>query len=141
MIQSIKLVFSTFKVRNMFSVKDSVPQSFRSRVFNKFTCADCNACYIGETTGHICTPVREHLVSDKASHVQKPLQSSGTSRDSCSAESFKALDFAASSFQVKMKEALYIKWEIPTLNQQLRHLDLSLSVSFFLKLLFVVHFI
>jgi len=39
----IKSVFSTFKVRNMFSVKDSVPQSLRSRVVYKFTCAGCNA--------------------------------------------------------------------------------------------------
>ena len=37
------------------------------------------------------------------------------------------LDSATSSLQVKIKDALYIKWEIPTLNQQLRHLDLSLS--------------
>ena len=32
----VKLVFSTFKLRNMFSVKDSVPQSLRSRVVYKF---------------------------------------------------------------------------------------------------------
>ena len=33
----VKLVFSTFKLRNMFSVKDSVPQSLRSRVVYKFS--------------------------------------------------------------------------------------------------------
>ena len=27
--------------------------------------------------------------------------------------------------KVKIKEELYIKWEIPTLNEQLRHLELS----------------
>ena len=111
----------------MFSVKDSMPQSLRSRVVYKFTCTGCNACYIGQTTRHICTRVHEHLMSDKASHVYKHLQSSRTCRDSCSAESFTILDSAASSFQVRIKEALYIKWEIPTLSQQLRHLDLPLS--------------
>ena len=45
----IKLVFTTFKLRNIFSVKDSVPRELRSRVIYKFTCACCNACYIGET--------------------------------------------------------------------------------------------
>ena len=65
----IKLVFSTFKLRNMFSVKDSVPQGLRSRVVYKFSCAGCNASYIGETTRHLCTRVREHLLSDKSSHV------------------------------------------------------------------------
>ena len=44
----VKLVFSTFKLRNMFSVKDSVPQGLRSRVVYKFSCAGCNASYIGE---------------------------------------------------------------------------------------------
>ena len=38
-----KLVFSTFKLGNMFSVKDSVPQGLRSRVVYKFSCASCNA--------------------------------------------------------------------------------------------------
>ena len=35
-----------------------------------------------------------------------------------------------------MKEAMYIKWENPFLNQQLKHLELSLSYS----LLFIIHF-
>ena len=70
---------------------------------------------------------RAQLVSDKASHVYKDLQTPGTWRASCSAESFLILDSAVLSFQVKIKEALYIKWGISTLNQQLRHLDLSLS--------------
>ena len=60
----------------MFSVKDFVPQSLSSRVVYNFTCAGCNACYIGETTPHICTRVRAQLVSaDKSSHVYKHLQS------------------------------------------------------------------
>ena len=82
---------------------------------------------IGETTRHISIRVCEHLVSDKASHVYKHLQSSGTCHDSSSAETFTILDSATSSVQVKIKEALYIKWEFPTPNQKLRHLDLSLS--------------
>ena len=48
----IKLVFTTFKLRNIFSVKDSVPRELRSRVIYKFTCACCNACYMGETGRH-----------------------------------------------------------------------------------------
>ena len=114
--QDIKLgfFFATFKVRNRFSVKDSVLQSLSSHVVYKFTCAGCNACYTGETTRHICTCVCEFLVLEKASHVYKHLQSSRTRCDSCSAEPFAILELAASSFQVKIKKALYItcKWEI-----------------------------
>ena len=116
----IKLVFSTFKLRNMFSVKDSVPQGLRSRVVYKFSCAGCNASYIDETTRHLCTRIREHLLSDKFSHVYRHLQSSRACHDSCATECFTILDSAASKFQIKIKEALHI-------NQQLRHLDLSLS--------------
>ena len=123
----VKLVFSTFKLRNMFSVKDSLPQGLRSRVVYKFLCAGCNASYIGETTRHLCTRVREHLLSDKSSHVYRHLQSSRACHDSCDTECFTILDSAASKFKIKIKEALHIKWEHPILNQQLRHLDLSLS--------------
>ena len=123
----IKLVFSTFKLRNMFSMKDSVPQGLHSRVVYKFSCAGCNASYIGETTRHLRTHAREHLLSDKSSHVYRHLQSSRACHDSCNTEGFTILDSAASKFQIKIKEALHIKWENPILNQQLRHLDLSLS--------------
>ena len=103
----------------MFSVKDSVPQGLRSRVVYKFSCAGCNASYIGETTRHLCTRAREHLLSDKSSRA--------ACHDSCNTECFTILDSAASKFQIKIKEALHIKWENPILNQQLSHLDLCLS--------------
>ena len=106
----IKLVFTTFKLRNVFGVKDFVPQSLRSPVVYKFQCASCNACYIGENTLHLSTHIREHLVSDKSSHIYKHLQESETCKNSCSAESFTILDYGTFKFQIKIKEALYIKW-------------------------------
>jgi len=53
----IKLAFSSFNIGSMFSVKDPVPLDLRSRVVYKFTCAGCNACYIGETSRHLSTRV------------------------------------------------------------------------------------
>ena len=58
----LRLVFSTFKVRNLFNVKDAVPEGLRTRVVYKFSCASCNACYVGETSRHFSTRVREHLL-------------------------------------------------------------------------------
>ena len=81
---------------------------------------------IVKTTRHICAHVREHLLSDKSSHVYRHLQSSRACHDSCTAECFTILDSAVSKFQIKIKEAMHIKWENPTLNQQLKHLELSL---------------
>ena len=106
----------------MFSVKDSVPQGLRSGVVYKFSCAG----YIGDTTRHLCTRAREHLLSDKSSHVYRHLQSSRACHDSCNTEYFTILYSATLKFQIKIKEALHIKRENPILNQQLRHLDLSL---------------
>ena len=51
---------------------------------------------------------REHLLSDKSSHVYRHLQSSRACHDSCNTECFTILDSAASKFQIKIKEALHI---------------------------------
>ena len=109
-------------------VKDSVPRELRSRVIYKFTCACCNACYIGETGRHFSTRVREHLSSDKSSHIFKHLQSSERCRQSCSADCFEILDSAPTKFQLKLKEAMHINWEKPNLNQQVHHVNLTLTL-------------
>ena len=124
----IKLVFSTFKIKNLFNVKDSLPDRLRTRVVYKFSCASCNACYIGETSRHFTTRVREHLSSDRSSHVFKHLHSSESCRISCSVDCFTVLDSATTKFQVKLKESMYIKWEKPDLNQQVKHINLTLSL-------------
>ena len=48
----------------------------RTRIVYKFSCASCNACYIGEASRHFSTRVHEHIPSDRSSHVYKHLQSS-----------------------------------------------------------------
>ena len=125
----IKLVFSSFKIGNMFGVKDPIPGGLRLRVVYKFACAGCNACYVGETARHFSTRVREHLVSDRASHVFKHLQNSEHCRALCSADCFHILDHASMSFQLKIKEAIHIQREKPSLNQQLHHVNLKLSLQ------------
>ena len=69
----IKLVFSSFEIDNLFGVEDPISGGLRhgSRVVWEFACAGCNACYVGKKTRHFSTRVREHLVSDKASHIFK----------------------------------------------------------------------
>ena len=93
----------------------------------EFVCASCNACYVGETCRHFSTRVREHLVSDRASHIFKYLQDSAHCRVLCSADSFHVLDHASTGFQLKIKEAIHIQREQPSLNQQLHHVNLKLS--------------
>ena len=97
-------------------------------MFYKFACAGCNACYVGETTRHFSTRVREHLVSDRASHIFKHLQNSEHCRTLCSQDCFHILDHTSTSFQLKIKEAFHIHRVKPSLNQQLYHVNLKLSL-------------
>ena len=90
--------------------------------------AGCNACYVGETTRHFSTRVREHLVSDRASHIFKHLENSKHCHDLCSVDCFHILDHASTTFQLKIKEAFHIRREQPSLNQQLHHVNLKLSL-------------
>ena len=122
------LAFSSFKVGSLFSVKDPVPNGLRSCVVYIFSCAACAACYVGETTRHFNTRVREHLETDRASHIFKHLESSSVCRSECSRDNFAIIDQASSRFALKIKEALHILWDKPTLNAQVKHVNLKLSV-------------
>ena len=125
----INLAFSIFKVGHFLNVKDSMTQVLRSRVIYKFLCAGCNASYTCKTTRHFSTLVREHLVLDKASHVYKHIASSQACRESCSTECFTILDTDASGFQLLIKKAMYIKWEKPIVNQQVKHKPVTFHVA------------
>ena len=64
-----KLVFSSFKIKNLIDVKDSVPKTLRSNVVYKFNCAGCDSVYVGEISRHLSARVREHLYTDKNSNI------------------------------------------------------------------------
>ena len=49
---NVKVIFSPFELCNIFSPKDFIPDSLKSLVVYKFTCAGCGARYIGETNRH-----------------------------------------------------------------------------------------
>ena len=123
----IKLVLSSFQIGFLFGVKDPVADGLRSCVVYKFVCAGCNAWYVGETCRHFSTRAREHLVSDRASHIFKHLKDSAHCRTLCSADNFHVLDHTSTGFQLKIKEATHIQREQPSMNQQLHHVNLKLS--------------
>lgn len=75
-----KLVFTPSNIKKLFGVKDPIPTGLRSRVIYKFTCAGCSARYVGGTNSLLSTRIREHLSSDKNSHISKLLASSDTCR-------------------------------------------------------------
>ena len=122
------MVFSTFQIGNMFGVKDLIPRGLRTCVVYKFLCAGCIAYYVRETSRHLSTRVREHLVSDRTSHIFKHLYNSPQCRTPCSDEYFSILDHASTTFQLKIKDVIHIQWEQPILNHQLHHVNLKLSL-------------
>ena len=126
----IKLVFASYKIKNLFSTKDAISKLSRSRVVYKFSCAGCSTCSVGETHRHLATRVREHLTSDKNSHIFQHIYGSETCRALYSENYFSILDTASTSFQLKIKESLHIGWEKPSLNKQVNHVNLTLSFQF-----------
>ena len=105
----VKLAFSSFKIGDMFGVKDPIPRGLRTCVVYKFLCASCNACYVGETPRHLSTRVREHLISNGTSHIFRYLHNFPQCRTLCSDECCNTLDHAATTFQLKIKEKTITK--------------------------------
>lgn len=124
---TVEIVFTTCKLREFFSYKDKVTQSLRSMVVYKFKCAGCDASYVGETKRHLQTRVKEHLTC-KDSHVFKHLLASPACKAVSNADSFSVLDSAETEYQLKLKEGLYIAWENPSLNVQVRCERFSLAI-------------
>lgn len=46
----------------------------------------------------------------------------------CSIDSFRILDNASTPFQLKVKEAIYMQLEKPSLSAQVKHVNLKLSL-------------
>ena len=123
----IKLVFTSFKIKQYFTSKDKIPFDLQSMIVYKFICAGCGSSYIGETTRHIKTRIEEHIKRDKNSHIFKHLNSNPNCLDSLNKDCFQIIDRTSNSFNLKIKEALHISWDKPNLNAQVNHYNLAIS--------------
>ena len=104
----IKLVFSSHKLRQTFSYKDSYPSVLSSKVVYRFVCASCNANYVGQTHRHLITRIDEHFDKDKKSQIYQHLMSSTDCLNACSRDYFSILDSARTKHQLRMTESLFI---------------------------------
>ena len=123
----IELSFSPFKIGSLFSTKDKVLDELKSFVVYLYVCPNCNIRYIGETTKHLPTRIKEHQ-SATSSNIYQHLIKNNACKMKYSQECFKIIDSAKTKFSLKLKEAIYIKWESPELNRQLTHINLSIVV-------------
>ena len=126
----VKVVLTPFKISSKFSYKDPLPFHLQSFIVYKFVCANCKVCYVGETTRHFITRINEHLQKDAKSNIFKHLRESRVCNSVCNKDCFSVIDRATTEYQLKMKEAMHIKWVRPKLNKQVKHYILSLIVQF-----------
>ena len=124
----VKVVLTPFKISNKFSYKDPLPFHLQSFIVYKFICANYKVCYVGETTRHFITIINEHLQKDTKSCIFKHQQESRACISVCNKDCFSVIDQATTEYQLKMKEAMHIKWIRPKLNKQVKHYTLSLIV-------------
>ena len=99
-----------------------------SNVVYRFQCAICNFCYIGETTRHLEKRIAEHLRKDKTSAIYKHIHEDFDCFNYCDESCFSILDTAMTNFQLKVKEGMYIGWENPNLNKQVKYVQCTLTV-------------
>ena len=69
----IQLQFSSFRIKNLLSVKDYVPRSLRSYVVYRFKCTGYNYVQIGNTSQYLSTRVRECIFTDINYNIFKHL--------------------------------------------------------------------
>ena len=107
--------------RNAISIpKGSIPKFLQSSVVYQFTCAGCNACYIGKAKSHLKTRIEEHLGKEKNSQILKHLLENPHCRQVSNFDCFDVIDRDTSHFRLQLKK--------PILNKQTKHVALTISV-------------
>ena len=128
----VKIVYTTCKVRNYFSLKCRTPLPLLANVVYKFQClCDANLSYLGKTKRHLVTRVREHGTAAGPSAIKNHLSSCTTCHKNYSVDAcFTVIETAKNDFHCSIKEAIQIKSAKPLLNTQLA----SHGMSFFLNI-------
>ena len=121
-------------VANFFKRKDVTPLELRSNVVYKYTCASCQASYIGQTTRHMRKRWTEHRgLSDRTYKVVKNKVHSSISDhllqcrgSNCSLQDFVILANGSSAVELLIKERLLIDRYKPVLNNNIGSFSLLL---------------
>ena len=90
----------------MVNMKDPVPKFLKSFVVYKFFFPGCNACYTGETTRHLSTRIKEHLETNKKSHIFAHLVNNEICKVFSTKNCFEITDSASTPFKLKLKEPI-----------------------------------
>ena len=137
----LRCVFSSFKVKNYFSLKCETPTYLNSNVTYKFTCQhDAARFYIGETTRHIVVRAGEHLTLFSPSQYPTAVGQHIKDCEHCmcalecgelSWKNFEIMSRCKSKIEVRVKEAFLIRKLKPELNMQLHEAGSSVTLKVF----------
>ena len=74
------------------------------------------------------TRIKEHLETDKKSHVYKHLNESQGCKALSNNDCFSILDYATTQYSLSIKEGMHIGWQKPVLNKHVDFLACSICV-------------
>ena len=119
------------KVKNYFSLKSQTPLPLLANVVYQFKCLcdTTNLTYIGKTSRHLATRVKEH--STKLSAIRDHLSTCRACQQHYSwAKSYSIVESEENDYDIRVKEPILIKSHKPNLNKQLA----TNGTSFMLKI-------
>ena len=129
-----RFVFTNaFSLRRLFPFKDRIPNVLKSNVIYEYSCSDCEARYIGQTTRCFYSRICEHRgISDRFKRPTRlaspPFSSIRQHKEQKDHQiynnSFKLIDQASDPHTLSLLESIHIKMKNTSLNQQLHFEDL-----------------
>ena len=130
-------LYRTNKVEQYFQLKSETPLPLCSNVVYEFTCScDTNLTYIGMSSRHLITRVKEHLnlADSRKSAIKDQILSCPTcSNLEYNINSFIILKKCNSDYEAKIHDALLIKRHSPSFNKQCY----ATGASFLLNILYI----
>ena len=132
----LKIIFKSSKrLSSCFAFKDKVPKSLVSGVIYKYTCAECNLCYIGSTKRYWEKRLEEHLHVSALTgkplngmQVFAPMQhlKSGPCMVKISRDDFSIIGREEHPYMLQLKESIFISTLKPRLNNNVTSVPLHL---------------
>ena len=120
----IRVIYTTFKVKNFFRLKCKTPLPLLSNVVYRFSCVEnAQISYIGYTKRHMTTSVLEHTQPSpaaKKSHVFAHIKNCKSCKNGQrSVHDFRVMRRCNDETECRISEALCIKRFRPVINKQL----------------------
>ena len=133
----LKIILNNnFKICNFFPYKDRLPVVNQSSLIYKFSCASCDASYVGMTSRSLSARIAEHNGVSLRTGVPllaPPHSSIRDHTEKCpcdiNVENFKIIKKSNSDFSLKILESLFIFTSKPKLNAMNASYPLSTVVK------------